>query len=322
MKKEIIVYQTKNGSLELQGDFSKETIWANIQQIADLFETDKSGISRHIRNIYESGELEQKATVAKNATVQFEGKRRVSRAIEYYNLDLILSVGYRVNSVNATKFRQWATKTLREHITKGYTLNKKVLAKNYDDFLQAVESVKKLLPSDSQFKSTDALELIKLFAGTWFSLDAYDKDELSTKGATKKTVKITGEALEKAIAALKASLIEKGDASDMFASERDKGSLAGIVGNVMQSFDKKDLYPTVEEKAAHLFYFVVKNHPFLDGNKRSGAYAFIWFLRRAGILNTARLTPTALTALTLLIAESDPRQKDKMVRLVLTLIKP
>ena len=322
MKKEIIVYQTKNGSLELQGDFSKETIWANIQQIADLFETDKSGISRHIRNIYESGELEQKATVAKNATVQFEGKRRVSRAIEYYNLDLILSVGYRVNSVNATKFRQWATKTLREHITNGYTLNKKVLAKNYDDFLQAVESVKKLLPSDSQFKSTDALELIKLFAGTWFSLDAYDKDELSTKGATKKTVKITGEALEKAIAALKASLIEKGDASDMFASERDKGSLAGIVGNVMQSFDKKDLYPTVEEKAAHLFYFVVKNHPFLDGNKRSGAYAFIWFLRRAGILNTARLTPTALTALTLLIAESDPRQKDKMVRLVLTLIKP
>jgi prophage maintenance system killer protein len=319
MKKEIIVYQTKSGALELKGDFKHETIWASLDQIANLFGRDKSVISRHIKNIFKDEELSRNSVVAFFATTASDGKKY---QVEYFNLDVILSVGYRVNSKTATNFRQWATKTLREHITKGYTLNKKALAKNYDDFLQAVESVKKLLPSDSQFKSTDALELIKLFAGTWFSLDAYDKDELSTKGATKKTVKITGEALEKAIASLKASLIENGEATDMFASERDKGSLAGIVGNVMQSFDKKDLYPTVEEKAAHLFYFVVKNHPFLDGNKRSGAYAFIWFLRRAKILNPARLTPTALTALTLLIAESDPRQKEKMVRLVLTLIKP
>jgi len=319
MKKEIIVYQTKSGALELKGDFKHETIWASLDQIADLFGRDKSVISRHIKNIFKDVELSRNSVVAFFATTASDGKKY---QVEYFNLDVILSVGYRVNSKTATNFRQWATKTLREHITKGYTLNKKVLAKNYDDFLQAVESVKKLLPNDSQFKSTDALELIKLFAGTWFSLDAYDKDELSAKGATKKSVKITAESLGGAIVTLKSSLMEKGEATDLFATERERDALAGIVGNVMQSFDKKDLYPTVEEKAAHLFYFVVKNHPFLDGNKRTGAYAFIWFLRRAGILNAARLTPTALTALTLLIAESDARQKDKMVRLVLTLIKP
>ena len=147
MKKEVIIYQTKNGALEFKGDFEKETIWASLQQIADLFETDKSGISRHIRKIYESGELEQKTTVAKNATVQIEGKRQVKRAVEYYNLDLILSVGYRVNSKTATKFRQWATKTLRMHITEGYTINPNRISYNYDKFLQVVGDIKNLLPA-------------------------------------------------------------------------------------------------------------------------------------------------------------------------------
>jgi prophage maintenance system killer protein len=321
MKKEIIVHQTKNGSLELQGDFNTETIWANIQQIADLFETDKSGISRHIRNIYESGELEQKATVAKNATVQFEGKRRVSRTIEYYNLDLILSVGYRVNSVNATKFRQWATKTLREHIVKGYTLNKKVLAKNYDDFLQAVESVKKLLPTDSQLKSADTLELVKLFAGTWFSLDAYDKAALPKSGLSKKQVQFTADELTGALANLKKDLQKKKEASELFGQEKQHGSLQGIVGNIFQTVFGKDAYASTEAKAAHLLYFIVKNHPFTDGNKRSGAFAFVWFLNKAKLLNPAKITPEALTALTLLVAESKPQDKDQLVGLVVLLLK-
>ena len=154
MKKAFVIYQSKQGEIEFRGDLKRETLWASLQQIADLFETDKSGISRHIRNIYNSGELESKATVAKIATVQMEGSRRVKREIECYNLDLMLSVGYRVNSKTATKFRQWATKTLREHIVNGYTINKKRLSKNYEEFLQTVESVKKLLlPIDIKYGS-------------------------------------------------------------------------------------------------------------------------------------------------------------------------
>ncbi|MDK2948969.1 MAG: hypothetical protein PWQ56_134 [Patescibacteria group bacterium] len=144
MKKEPIIYQGKNGEIEFKGDIQKETLWANLQEIADLFETDKSGISRHIKNIYQSRELDPKTTVAKIATVQAEGDRKVKRNIEYYNLDLILSVGYRVNSKIATKFRQWAIKTLRQHIIKGHTINRKELIKNYQEFLQLVNSVQLL----------------------------------------------------------------------------------------------------------------------------------------------------------------------------------
>lgn len=321
MAKEIIIYQTKNGSLEFKSDFSRETIWASLQQIADLFETDKSGISRHIRNIYESSELEHKATVAKNATVQVEGKRKVKRDIEYYNLDLILSVGYRVNSKTATKFRQWATKTLREHIIKGYTLNKKVLIKNYDEFLQAVESVKKLLPAGSEMGAQETLELVKLFAGTWFSLDAYDKSALPKSGLSKKQVQFTAEELVGALAKLKQDLLKKKQAGELFGLAKKTGSLEGIVGNVFQSAFGQDVYISIEEKAAHLLYFIIKNHPFTDGNKRSGAFAFVWFLNKAKILNPAKLTPEALTALTLLVAESKPQDKEQMVGLILLLLR-
>ncbi len=320
-KDQIVIYQAKNGSLELQGDLEKETIWANLQQIADLFGTDKSGISRHIKNIYKSGELETKATVAKNATVQIEGNREIKREIEYYNLDLILSVGYRVNSKTATKFRQWATKTLREHITKGYTLNKKVLAKNYDEFLQAVESVKKLLPADSQFQTADALELVKMFANTWFSLDAYDKEQLPKSGASKQQAQITAQELHDALNALKQDLLKKKEASTLFGQERHAKAIQGIVGNIFQSVFGQDAYATTEEKAAHLLYFIVKNHPFTDGNKRSGAFAFVWFLNKTKLLNPTKITPEALTALTLLVASSNPKDKDQLIGLILLLLK-
>ncbi|MFA6306083.1 MAG: RhuM family protein [Candidatus Gracilibacteria bacterium] len=193
MKKEngIIIYQAKTGAIELKEDVSAETIWATLQQIADLFETDKSGISRHIKNILNSEELDFKATVAIFATVQKEGGREVLRDIEYFNLDMIISVGYRVNSKKATTFRQWATKTLHQHIVDGYTINKKRLAKNYDLFLKAVEQVKTLLPSGGAVGATDALELIKMFANTWFSLDAYDKENFPKTGVTKKEFQLT-----------------------------------------------------------------------------------------------------------------------------------
>ncbi len=320
IKQEIVIYQGKNGAIELRGDFSRETLWATLQQIADLFDTDKSGISRHIKSIYESGELPREGTVAKNATVRKESTRDVFRQVEYYNLDLILSVGYRINSQKATIFRRWATEVLRRHITEGYTINKKLIVKNYDAFLKAVEEVKSLLPEGNLIAAGDALELVKMFASTWFALNAYDKEELPMSGATHKQVAFTGEELAKAIGKLREELASK-DEIGLFGIERNEKSIAGIVGNIFQSFGGKDLYPTVEEKAAHLLYFIVKNHPFADGNKRSGAFAFVWFLNSAKLLNPARFSPEALTALTLLVAESKSTDKDRIVGLVLLLLK-
>ncbi len=274
-----IIYQAANGAVELRMDMSKETVWANLNQIADIFNVQKAAVSKHLKNIFESGELDQRGTVSKMETVQIEGKRSIIREIEYYNLDALISVGYRVNSKQATEFRKWATKTLKEHITKGYTINKKMIGKNWEEFSHAVESAKKFLPKEYQaLTGGQALDLAELFARTWLSLDAYDKQSLVIKKPTKKNVKLTAKELLTALSDLKSKLITKGEATELFATDRHKESLEGIVGNVMQSLGGKYVYETVEAKAAHLLYFVVKNHPFVDGNKRSGAFAFVWFL--------------------------------------------
>jgi prophage maintenance system killer protein len=317
--KSIAIYQAKNGAVEFRGDFERETIWGNLNQISDLFGRDKSAISRHIKNIYKTGELKETATVAKITTVQKEGKREVVREIEYYNLDVILSVGYRVDSQQATQFRIWATQTLKQHLLQGYTINKKRIGENYEKFMQAVADVKALLPEGNKVKTEDVLELISAFAGTWFSLDAYDRNHFPNKGASKKQVAFTAEELSEALKELKKDLIKKKEATEIFGQERNRESVKGIVGNVFQSVFGKDAYPSAEEKAAHLLYFMVKNHPFVDGNKRSGAFAFVWFLRKVGLLR-ASLTPEALTALTLLIAESNPKNKNKMIGLTLLLL--
>ncbi|KKQ34902.1 MAG: RhuM [Candidatus Nomurabacteria bacterium GW2011_GWB1_37_5] len=315
-----VIYQAKNGAIELRGDFTRETIWATLDQIAEVFERDKSVISRHLSNIYEDKELDERATVAKNATVQIEGNRRVERVIEYYNLDAIISVGYRVNSKTATEFRKWATKTLRSYIVDGFAINKNRIAKNYEQFLSVVDDIKRLLPAGSSVSPKDAVELISLFADTWLSLDAYDKERLPKGKLTKKKVILTANKISEDLAELRKALIERGEATDIFGSERSAGSVSGIVGNVLQSFGGNELYPTVEEKAAHLLYFMVKNHPFTDGNKRSGAFAFVWLLKQASILDINKLTPSALTAITVLVAESNPSHKDKIVKLILNLI--
>ncbi|OGT44377.1 MAG: death-on-curing protein [Gammaproteobacteria bacterium RIFCSPHIGHO2_12_FULL_40_19] len=308
-----IVYQSKSGSLELKRDEKHETIWITQDQMASLFDVQKAAISKHLKNIFDSDELKEKATVSILETV---AKNNKIYKIKHFNLDAVLSVGYRINSKKATHFRQWATKTLKEHIQKGYTINRHRIKSNYEEFLKAVSDVKSLLPSGSIVDNDSVLELITLFADTWFSLDAYDRDTLVTKGATKKRVALTSEKLSSALAELRQTLIAKGEATNLFGAERENDSVAGIVGNVMQSFGGEDLYPSIEEKAAHLLYFIIKNHPFVDGNKRSGAYAFVWFLRQAKILDITRITPPALTALTLLIAESSPKDKDKIIGLV------
>lgn len=320
-KNEAVAYQAKTGAIELRGDFGNETIWATQAEIAQIFEVNPQAITKHIKNIYKENELSSKTTCSKMEQVRKEGSRTIKRILDIYNLDMLIAIGYRINSVVGTKFRQWATKTLRQYITKGYAINPSVVKKNYAEFQKAVENIRHLLPSGAGIDNASVVELMSAFADTWLSLEAYDEEKLPEKGVTKKSVAFTAGHLERALVDFKLSLVGKGEASDLFGIERHKEGVAGIVGNVMQSFGGKPVYNTVEEKAAHLLYFMVKNHPFVDGNKRSGAYSFIWFLNRAGVLDRSKITPATLTALTLFVAESDAKHKEKMVRLILQLLK-
>ena len=319
-KNEVVIYQAKDGAIEFKGDFTHETIWATQVQIAEAFEVNVPTINEHIKNIFRAKELDEIATIRKFRIVQTEGGRAVYRDAKHYNLDMILSVGYRVNSKKATLFRQWATKTLRGYIVDGFAINKKRIAENYEHFAKIVEDVKKLLPTPSVIDNGDVVDLISLFADTWLSLDAYDRETLPKGKLTKKKVELTAERISKHLAQLRIDLISKSQATEIFGKERSAGSVVGIVGNVMQSFNGRELYESAEEKAAHLLYFIVKNHPFVDGNKRSGAFAFVWFLKQADILDVSKLTPSVLTALTILVASSDPKDKEKIVSLILNII--
>ncbi|MEK7180715.1 MAG: virulence protein RhuM/Fic/DOC family protein [Patescibacteria group bacterium] len=319
--KNIVIYQTKSGAIELRGDFSKETIWATQAQMGEIFGVTPQNITLHLRNIFKDGELYVASTCKESLQVQREGGREIKRKLKVYNLDVIIAVGYRINSIVGTKFRQWATKTLRQHIVDGFTINKSRVAKNYDAFIKAVSDVQNLLPEHIALDPKAVLDFIKEFASTWLSLSAYDKDSLEVIGTTKKAIKFTGEELAVAISKLRDDLLRKGETTEIFAQEKGKGNIEGIVGNVMQSFGGKPVYPSVEEKAAHLLYFMVKNHPFTDGNKRSGAFAFVWFLRKFRTKGSRNINPASLTALTLLIAESNPKKKEQLIALVTQILR-
>jgi len=284
---------------------------------------DRSVVSKHISNIIKDKELDVKQVCAKFAHTTKHGalaSETQTRMVSFYSLDIILAVGYRIKSAKAIKFRCWATKTLKRHLLDGYTFNKKRISQNYEQFVKAISGIKALLPAGSKIKTTDVLDLVNIFASTWVSLEAYDKDNLPKIGLSKSEVSLTAGELSKSILTLKKELITKKQATDIFGIERKKNSIDGIIGSVFQSAFGKDVYLTVEEKASHLLYFIVKNHPFIDGNKRSGAFAFVWFLSKVGILSTT-LTPETLTTLTLLIASSNPSDKDKVIGLVLLLLK-
>ncbi len=319
---ELAIYQAKDGAIELKIDRKNETIIANVYQIADLFGVDRSVIAKHLKNVFETGELKKETTCAKFAQVRNEGGRSVNREIEFYNLDAIIAVGYRVNSKQATNFRIWATKILKNYLIDGYAINKKHISKNYDKFIEALDEIKALSvkKKDSDLHPSFAIDLVKGFTETWLSLDAYDKDNLKIDNVTKEQITLSAKDLAAGISNLKSELIKKREATEIFAKERSKDALEGIIGNVMQSFGGADLYESLEEKAAHLFYFIVKNHPFTDGNKRSGAFSFVWFLQKFSLIDVKKIDPQTITALTLLIAESDPKDKDKMVGLVMMLL--
>ena len=314
LNQKLVIYQAKNGAIEFKGDFKHETIWANQAQIASLFGVERSVITKHINNILKNKEIDEKSNVQKMHIANSD------KPVASYSLDVILAVGYRTNSKIAIEFRKWATKTLRQFITEGFVVNKNRIVKNYDKFLETIENLKNVLPAGVAIENKDVVELISLFTDTWLSLDAYDKELIPKGKLTKKKISLTGQIISENIFQLRRELLEKGEASEIFGKEREKGSISGIVGNVMQTFGGKELYPTIEEKAAHLLYFMVKNHPFIDGNKRSGAFAFVWFLQQAKILNIKKITPSALTALTIMVAESNPNHKEKVVKLILDLI--
>ena len=327
---EVVIYRDKRGDVTLRADADKETIWATLNQIAALFGRDKSVISRHLRNVYNEAELDEKTTVAKTATVQKEGEREVIRTIEYYNLDAILSVGYRVSSKQATLFRQWATKTLRAYIIKGYALNTKRLQEARQTGVKELQKTLRFIQGTIQKRQLDQSEVDSLlsvisdYANSWLLLEQYDEGKLEVlQGRGKEKKRLEYSFVRPAIDELKQNLARKGEASDLFGAERG-GAFPGILKTIYQTFGGKELYGSLEEKAAHLLYFIIKDHPFSDGNKRIGSFLFILFLKRNGILyrrgGEKKIQDTTLVALALLVAESDPEDKDSMVALVTNLL--
>ena len=322
----LVIYTDSKGKVELRADIEKETIWATLDQIAMLFDRDKSVISRHLKSIYSEAELDEKATVAKNATVQKEGGRRVVREIEYYSLDAIIAVGYRVNSKQATQFRIWATGILREYLVKGLVINEKRLEQLHSDSIKDIEEKVGFIQQTIRNKLLNQpevdgiLSVVNGYAHSWLFLKKYDEDELAfskKKGVEKQRFEY--DFVRRAIDELKKSLMNKEEASDLFGNERDE-SCKGILGNIYQTFGGQELYATLAERAAHLLYFIIKDHPFSDGNKRIGSFLFIYFLDRNGLLyrknGENKINDNAIVALTLLIAESDPQLKEIMVKVV------
>lgn len=317
-KSDFIIYEGDHVRVEVRVE--QENVWLSLQQLADLFDRDKSVISRHLRNIFASGELEREATVAKTATVQREGEREVVREIEYYNLDAIISVGYRVNSTRATRFRQWATRVLREHLTQGYSLDRQRFEKNAAELEAALALVRKAAAGEALTaeQGRGLVDVIARYTQTFLWLQRYDEGLLTTPAGSPGGVLPTLAEARDAIARLKADLQARGEASDLFGRERGD-AFAAILGNLEQTVFDAPAYPTIETKAAHLLYFVIKNHPFADGNKRCGAMLFVDFLARNGRLFRAGepvINDVGLAALALLVAESDAKNKDVMIRLI------
>jgi len=325
MNNQILIYQQEGHDVEVRLDDQQETLWLSQKQMAELFEKDSDTVGLHLKNIYQSGELDEHSTTEDYSVVRQEGKRQVKRKLKHYNLDAIISVGYRVNSKKGTQFRIWATNTLREHLVQGYTLNKQRFEHNAAELQQALALIRKTArsPEITAEAGSGLVEIVSRYTQTFLWLQQYDEGLLADpSGQTGGTLPNPEDAMN-SLMALKKSLIERGEATELFARLREDG-IASILGNLDQTVFGEPAYPTIESKAAHLLYFVIKNHPFRDGNKRSGAFLFVDFLHRNGRLldpkGEAVINDTGLAALTLLIAESDPKQKEVIIRLVMTML--
>ena len=319
----IVIYQTDDGQTQIDVRLENDTVWLSQAQMAELFLTDRTSIVRHINNIYREDELEREATCAKIAQVQIEGKRHVKRTIAYFNLDMIISVGYRVNSKRGIKFRQWANHVLKDYLIKGFAVNERIRHEQVGELRQLVGVLGRTILSQPALSSEDGQALFAVvtdYANALDTLDDYDYQRLRIKETTLEDR--FHATYENAIQAIE-TLREKFGASALFGNEKDD-SFKSSIGQIYQTFDGMELYPSVEEKAAMLLYLVTKNHSFSDGNKRIAATLFLWFLNNNGILyrldGTKRIADNTLVALTLMIAESRTEEKDVMVKVVVNLI--
>jgi prophage maintenance system killer protein len=319
---QVIIYQTPDGQATLDVTLEHDTVWLSLNQLSTLFERDKSVISRHLKNIFTEEELDRSSVVAKNATTANDGK---TYEVEYFNLDAVISVGYRVNSKRGTQFRIWANKVLKDYLVKGYAINEQRLKEQTEQFNSLKQTVQLLgnVLKNKELTTDEATGLLKVVADYSYALDIldkYDHQQLSLTGTTDQQLFVA--TYDEAIQAIK-ELKNKFGGSGLFGNEKDD-SFKGSIGTIYQSFGGVEFYPTIEEKAANLLYFVVKNHSFSDGNKRIAAYLFVWFLEKNGILyredGSKRIADNALVALTLMIAESKPDEKDMMVKVVVNLI--
>ena len=318
----IAIYQTPDGETIIDVRLEGDTVWLSQAQLALLYNTDRTSIGRHIRNIYSSGELDEESTCVKNAQVQIEGRRRVKRTTHTYNLDMIISVGYRVNSKHATNFRIWANRILKEYLIKGYAINHNAKAEQLDELKQTIAIMRNVLAHKS-ITQDEAVGLLRVISDYSYGLDTLDRYDYQTLDITQTTNREVFRATYKdAIEAL-AILKDKFGGSDLFAHEKDD-SFKSTMGVIYQTFDGQELYPSIEEKAANLLYLTVKNHSFSDGNKRIAAFLFLWFLEKNGILyredGSRLLDNNTLVALTLMIAQSKVEEKDIMTKVVVNLI--
>lgn len=308
-----LIYQWKNGEIEIHLDQSHDTVWARQDQIAELFGVDRTVATKHINNAMKSGEIEEKSNV------QFLHIPNSDKPVKFYSLDIILAVGYRTNSANAIKFRQWATTRLREYLVQGYSINQKRLD-------ELGKTIKLLASTGKKIDENEArwiLDIIANYTESFLLLNRFDSGSLIESGNENITYIIRYPEAKEAIKELKANLMGVREATELFGNEKDE-SFTGILSNIIATFDGTYLYSTIEEQAAHLLYFIIKDHPFSDGNKRIGAFLFIWFLEknkhRLRANGEAKINDTGLATLAILIASSDPREKEMMIKLVVNLI--
>ncbi|MDE0532621.1 MAG: virulence RhuM family protein [Albidovulum sp.] len=318
---EVVVYEDAGGEVRVNVRLDRETVWLTQRQMAEVFGSTPENVQMHLRNIFASGELEAKATTKEFLAVRTEGKRRVRRRLKHFNLDAIISVGYRVNTWRGVRFRQWATRTLHGHLVHGFTLNERRLAeRGLQEASETLDLMARTLSNQAQVDDTGraVLDLIAGYADTWRLLLEYDEDRLpAPPGTGPSSGALDHERAMSAIAEFRHDLMAREQASPLFGGSRGD-ALAAILGNIEQTMFGEPLYRSREEKAAHLLYFVVKDHPFTDGNKRIGSLLFLLYLKQEGIEHG--LNPQALTALTLLVAESAPAGKDLMIRLIVNLL--
>ncbi len=324
-KGEVIIYQISKKEVELKVRLEKETVWLNAHQMAQIFDVNRPAIVKHINNIYKTDELSKNSTCSILEQVAADGK---IRQMNLYNLDMVISVGYRVNSRRATQFRIWATKVLKDYLIQGYALNQKRLLEQAAKFkeLQRVISFIKQKTTQPKLKSQaeELLNIIDEYAQSLTLLYRYDEGKLTLNKKKKPCFALKYKDCRLLIKKIKTQLSEKGEATQLFGQEVNQ-RFESIIGAVYQTFDRKDLYPSIEEKAANLLYLTIKDHPFADGNKRIGSLFFIYFLEKNNYLwkanNERKITNNTLVALALLIASSNPREKEVMIKIITNLLK-